>query len=264
MRKARRGRELASIEEAQAARDSLQANPVTVTANAGESGRLFGAVTTADIADAIGDACQGGQASHSDRSADQGARRLPGQGVAARRTSSARSTSTWSPPPKHACLERRAPARPSPPGFGWPGAVVRAASRRVDGDSPWRFVRSADGGRGSHASACDTRHTRSTRRCATRRRFVPEVYPQRGHINCLVNTRSIDVVEETIHSALHRKRGYCPHAPPACVHRRPLVVHGTRVCGAAPALHYGGVSDPGDRLAAMQRCEEPGDNGKEG
>ena len=54
MRVARRARTLASIEEAQAARDSLQANPVVVTAKAGESGRLFGAVTTADIAAAIG------------------------------------------------------------------------------------------------------------------------------------------------------------------------------------------------------------------
>ncbi|MCB2413418.1 50S ribosomal protein L9 [Demequina sp. TTPB684] len=54
MRKARRGRELASIEEAQAARDALQSSPVTVQANAGESGRLFGAITTTDIADAIG------------------------------------------------------------------------------------------------------------------------------------------------------------------------------------------------------------------
>ncbi len=54
MRQARRGRELASVEDAQAARDSLQSNPVTVTANAGPSGRLFGAITTAEIADAIG------------------------------------------------------------------------------------------------------------------------------------------------------------------------------------------------------------------
>lgn len=54
MRKARRGRELASIEDAQAARDSLQSNPVTVEANAGPSGRLFGAITTTEIAAAIG------------------------------------------------------------------------------------------------------------------------------------------------------------------------------------------------------------------
>src|SRR6187431_2171379 len=54
MRKARRAREIASVEEAHAARDALQANPVVVAAKAGESGRLFGAVTTADIAAAIG------------------------------------------------------------------------------------------------------------------------------------------------------------------------------------------------------------------
>ena len=54
LRKARRAREIASVEEAQAARDALQANPVTVAVKAGESGRLFGAVTTADIAAAIG------------------------------------------------------------------------------------------------------------------------------------------------------------------------------------------------------------------
>jgi large subunit ribosomal protein L9 len=54
MRKARRARELASIEDAQAARSALQSAPVVVTAKAGDSGRLFGAVTTADIADAIG------------------------------------------------------------------------------------------------------------------------------------------------------------------------------------------------------------------
>src|SRR6188508_1107983 len=39
LRKARRAREIASVEEAQAARDALQANPVTVTVKAGESGR---------------------------------------------------------------------------------------------------------------------------------------------------------------------------------------------------------------------------------
>jgi large subunit ribosomal protein L9 len=54
MRKARRARELASIEDAQAARASLQSAPVVVTAKAGDSGRLFGAVTTTDIAEAIG------------------------------------------------------------------------------------------------------------------------------------------------------------------------------------------------------------------
>ena len=55
MRKSRRDQEIASVEEAQAARDSLQANPVKVEAKSGESGRLFGAVTPGDIAAAIGD-----------------------------------------------------------------------------------------------------------------------------------------------------------------------------------------------------------------
>jgi len=54
MRKARRAREIANVEDAQAARDALQANPVVVSAKAGESGPLCGAVTTADIANAIG------------------------------------------------------------------------------------------------------------------------------------------------------------------------------------------------------------------
>jgi len=54
MRIARRGRELASIEDAQAARAALQSAPVVVTAKAGDSGRLFGAITTSDIASAIG------------------------------------------------------------------------------------------------------------------------------------------------------------------------------------------------------------------
>lgn len=54
LRKSRRAKALASVEEAIAARDSLQSAPVTVTAKAGDSGRLFGAITTAAIADAIG------------------------------------------------------------------------------------------------------------------------------------------------------------------------------------------------------------------
>lgn len=53
IRKARKSREIASLDDAKAARDSLQAKPFTIDAKAGESGRLFGAVTTADIADAI-------------------------------------------------------------------------------------------------------------------------------------------------------------------------------------------------------------------
>ncbi|WP_062314335.1 50S ribosomal protein L9 [Demequina rhizosphaerae] len=54
LRKARRAKEIATIEGAQAARDALQAAPVVVEVKAGESGRLFGAVSPADIANAIG------------------------------------------------------------------------------------------------------------------------------------------------------------------------------------------------------------------
>jgi large subunit ribosomal protein L9 len=55
MRKARRAKAIASVEEAHAARDALQSAPVVVSARAGESGKLFGAVTPADVVEAIGD-----------------------------------------------------------------------------------------------------------------------------------------------------------------------------------------------------------------
>ncbi len=55
LRKARREKEIASVEEAQAARDVLQSSTVEVKVKTGDSGRLFGAVTAADIATAIGD-----------------------------------------------------------------------------------------------------------------------------------------------------------------------------------------------------------------
>jgi large subunit ribosomal protein L9 len=53
IRRARKAREIETLDEARAVRDSLQGNPVTVSAKAGESGRLFGAITTAEIADAV-------------------------------------------------------------------------------------------------------------------------------------------------------------------------------------------------------------------
>lgn len=53
IRKARRARQIATLEEARAIRDRLQAQPVVVPVKAGASGRLFGAVTTADIAAAV-------------------------------------------------------------------------------------------------------------------------------------------------------------------------------------------------------------------
>ncbi len=60
IRKARKAREIATLDEARAVRDSLQARTVTVTAKAGASGRLFGAITTGEIADAV--VAQGGPA----------------------------------------------------------------------------------------------------------------------------------------------------------------------------------------------------------
>ena len=56
IRKARKTREIATMDEAKATAEALQANPVVVKAKAGESGRLFGAVTTGDIADAVAEA----------------------------------------------------------------------------------------------------------------------------------------------------------------------------------------------------------------
>jgi large subunit ribosomal protein L9 len=48
----RKARKAASLDDAKAIRDSLQSKPVVVSAKAGQSGRLFGAVTTTDIVDA--------------------------------------------------------------------------------------------------------------------------------------------------------------------------------------------------------------------
>ena len=53
---ARRKRAIASLDQAQAARAWLTENVVTVTATAGANGRLFGAVTTAELAQAVKDA----------------------------------------------------------------------------------------------------------------------------------------------------------------------------------------------------------------
>jgi large subunit ribosomal protein L9 len=53
IRKARKAREIATLDEAKAIRDSLQSKPVVVKAKSGEAGRLFGAITTTEIADAV-------------------------------------------------------------------------------------------------------------------------------------------------------------------------------------------------------------------
>ena len=56
MAEARRKRAIASLDQAQAARAWLTENVVTVTATASANGRLFGAVTTAELAQAVKDA----------------------------------------------------------------------------------------------------------------------------------------------------------------------------------------------------------------
>lgn len=51
--KGRAARAVKSLEEAQSIKGNLEGAAVTVTANAGSGGRLFGAVSTADIAAAV-------------------------------------------------------------------------------------------------------------------------------------------------------------------------------------------------------------------
>jgi large subunit ribosomal protein L9 len=51
--KARKARAAASLEEAQAVKAGLEAQPVRITVRTGQAGRLFGSVSTADVADAV-------------------------------------------------------------------------------------------------------------------------------------------------------------------------------------------------------------------
>jgi large subunit ribosomal protein L9 len=53
IRKARSTREIKSLEEAQQVRATLEGAKVTLPAKAGANGRLFGAVTTSDVAEAV-------------------------------------------------------------------------------------------------------------------------------------------------------------------------------------------------------------------
>ena len=53
IRTARKAREIATLEEAQQVRARLQQKPVSLSARAGQSGRLFGAITPGDIAEAL-------------------------------------------------------------------------------------------------------------------------------------------------------------------------------------------------------------------
>lgn len=54
LRAARAAREAHSLEDAQALKAKLEENPVRITVKAGREGRLFGSVSTADVAEAIG------------------------------------------------------------------------------------------------------------------------------------------------------------------------------------------------------------------
>lgn len=54
--KARETRAVKTLEEAQSIKGNLESTKVTLKARSGENGRLFGAVTTHEIADAIKDA----------------------------------------------------------------------------------------------------------------------------------------------------------------------------------------------------------------
>ena len=53
IRKARVNREIATVEAAQSLKATLESGPIRLAAQAGASGRLFGAVTTSDIAAAV-------------------------------------------------------------------------------------------------------------------------------------------------------------------------------------------------------------------
>ena len=53
MAEARRKRAIASLDQAQAARAWLVENVITVVAAAGANGRLFGAITTAELVEAV-------------------------------------------------------------------------------------------------------------------------------------------------------------------------------------------------------------------
>ena len=53
IRAARKAREAASIEEAQALKARLEAQPIRLAVRTGQAGRLFGSVSTSDVADAV-------------------------------------------------------------------------------------------------------------------------------------------------------------------------------------------------------------------
>jgi large subunit ribosomal protein L9 len=54
--KARKARAAASLEDAQAQKARLESQPIRIAVRTGQAGRLFGSVSTADVADAVAEA----------------------------------------------------------------------------------------------------------------------------------------------------------------------------------------------------------------
>jgi large subunit ribosomal protein L9 len=53
IKRARKVREVRDLSHANEIKQALEAKPITLTARAGDAGRLFGSITTADVADAV-------------------------------------------------------------------------------------------------------------------------------------------------------------------------------------------------------------------
>ena len=87
IKKARSVRDVRDLDHADEIKAKLEAQAVPVQVRAGAGGRLFGAVTVADIVDALADVPARRSTSAGSRSAqpDQDPRRPPGDGQAARR-----------------------------------------------------------------------------------------------------------------------------------------------------------------------------------
>jgi len=53
IKRARKVREVRDLSHANEIKQALEAKPITLTARAGDAGRLFGSITTTDVADAV-------------------------------------------------------------------------------------------------------------------------------------------------------------------------------------------------------------------
>ena len=111
IKKARASRAVRDQDHADEIKGKLEAAPVDVKVKAGTAGRLFGAVTTSEIAGALRGRRRGGRPSHDrPQQPDQDHRHLRGDGPAARRRVRHRGAQ------RHPCLtlSSRPPARPAP------------------------------------------------------------------------------------------------------------------------------------------------------